>query len=97
LNFKAVGIDDPSCFDGRITEDQIRLTPLSNETLRAGFRSILNYANKRGIRGDWLNYLEKCLRYHERGLAGRALTHLVYGDFRLLVAKVRRKLPRPSP
>lgn len=97
LNFKAVGIDDPSCFDGRITQDQIRLTRLSNETFRAGFRSILNYANKRGIRGDWLNYLEKCLRYNERGLVGRALTHLVYGDFRLLAGKVRRKLPRSLP
>lgn len=94
LNFKAVGIDNPSCFDGEITQDQIRLTPLWNETYRAGFRSILDYANRRGIRGDWLNFIEKCLRYHERGPVGRAVTHLAYGDFRQLAAKIRRKLPK---
>lgn len=92
LNFKAVGNDNPSCFDGEITQDQIRLTPLRNEIFRAGFRSILDYANRRGIRGDWLNFMEKCLRYHERGPVGRAVTHLAYGDFRLLAAKIRRKL-----
>jgi hypothetical protein len=92
LNFKAVGIDNPSCFDDGITLDQIRLTTLRNEIFRAEFRSILDYANRRGIRGDWLDYMEKCLRYHERGPVGRALTHFAHGDFRLLAAKIRRKL-----
>jgi hypothetical protein len=94
LNFKAVGIDNPSCFDGQITEDQIRLTTLRNEMFRAEFESVLHYANRRGIRGDWLKYMEKCLRYHDRGPVGRALTHLAYGDLSLLAAKIRRKLPK---
>jgi len=94
LNFKAVGIDNPSCFDGEITQDQIRLTPLDNKIYRAGFRSILDYANRRGIRGDWLKSVEKCLRYNERGPVGRALTHLAYGDFGPLAAKIRRKLAK---
>jgi hypothetical protein len=94
LNFKAVGVDEPSCFDGPITKDQIRLSPLSNETQRAGFRSILDYADKRGIRGDWLNVMRQCLRYQERGRVGRAVTHLAHGDFRLFAAKSWRKLSK---
>jgi hypothetical protein len=94
LNFKAVGIDNPSCFDGGITLDQIRLTPLRNEIFRAGFRSILDYANRRGIRGDWLNAMGQCLHYHERGPVGRAVTHLAYGDLRLVAAKIWRKLSK---
>jgi hypothetical protein len=94
LNFKAVGIDNPSCFDGEITPDQIRLSPLSYETQRAGFLSVLDYANRRGIRGDWLDFMEQSLRYHEKGPVGRAVTHLAYGDFRLLAAKIRRTLSK---
>jgi hypothetical protein len=94
LNFKAVGIDNPSCFDGEITPDQIRLSPLSYETQRAGFRSILDYANRRGITGDWLDFMEQSLRYYEKGPVGRAVTHLAYGDFRLLAAKIRRTLSK---
>ena len=92
LNFKAVGIDNPSCFDNGLTPDQIRLTPLGNEIYRAGFRSIIDYANRRGIRGDWVNCIKKCLRYHERGPVGRALTDLAYGDFNVLAEKIGRRL-----
>jgi hypothetical protein len=94
MNFKAVGVNNPSCFNGEITRDQIRLTSLNDETQRAEFRSILVYANGRGIRGDWLDAMKQCLRYSERGLVGRAVTHFAHGDFSLLAAKVRRKLSR---
>ena len=94
LNFKAVGIDNPSCFDGEITQDQIRLATLWNETYRAGFRSILDYADRRGMRGDWLDVMRQCLRYYERGPIGRAVTRLARGDFSSVVAKIWRKLSK---
>jgi hypothetical protein len=94
LNFKAVGIDNPSCFDGELTHDQIRRASLINETQRAGFQSIIDYANRRGVSGDWLDAAGQCLRYHERGPMGRAATHLAYGDFSLVAAKVWRRLSR---
>jgi hypothetical protein len=92
LNFKAVGIDNPSCFDGELTPQQIRDIRFSNESQRAGFRSILAYAESHALQGDWLEAMHECLRYDEQGMVGRAVTHLAHGDFRLLSEKIRRKL-----
>ncbi|HYB66484.1 MAG TPA: hypothetical protein VEC59_14680 [Steroidobacteraceae bacterium] len=95
LNFKAVGIDRPSCFDREITPEQIRRIHFSNESQRAGFRSILEYAESHALRGDWLDAMKDCLRYDEKGVVGRAVAHLTRGDFRLLSEKIRRKLSGP--
>ncbi len=92
LNFKAVGIDNPSCFDGELTPQQIRDIRFSNESQRAGFRSILAYAESHALQGDWLEAMHECLRYDEQGMVGRAVTHLAHGDFRLLSEKIRRRL-----
>jgi hypothetical protein len=92
LNFKAVGIDNPSCFDGELTPQQIRDIRFSNESQRAGFRSILAYAENHALQGDWLEAMRECLRYDEQGMVGRAVTHLAHGEFRTLSAKIRRKL-----
>ena len=92
LNFKAVGIDSPSCFDGELTPQQIRDIRFSNESQRAGFRSILAYAESHALQGDWLEAMHECLRYDEQGIVGRAVTHLAHGDFRVLSEKIRRKL-----
>jgi hypothetical protein len=96
LNFKAVGVDRPGCFDGEITPAQIRAIHFSNDSQRAGFRSILSYAESRGLQGDWLDAMRECLRYDDKGLLGRTLTHLGRGDFRLLSEKIRRRLAGPS-
>jgi hypothetical protein len=92
LNFKAVGIDNPSCFSGDITPDQIRGIHFSNESQRAGWRAILADAERRGLRGDWLDAMKECLRYDEKGVVGRAVAHLARGDFRLLSEKIRRRV-----
>jgi hypothetical protein len=92
LNFKAVGIDNPSCFDGELTPGQIRGIRFSNESQRAGFRSILAYAESHALQGEWLEAMHECLRYDAQGMVGRAVTHLAHGDFRLLAEKIRRKL-----
>ena len=92
LNFKAVGVDNPSCFDGELTPQQIRAIRFSNESQRAGFRSILAYAESHALQGEWLAAMRDCLHYDEQGLVGRAVTHLAHGDFRALAAKIRRKL-----
>ncbi len=96
LNFKAVGVDNPSCFAGEITPDQIRRIRFSNESQRAGFRSILAYAEGHRLHGEWLDAMRECLRYDEKGVVGRAVAHLAHGDFRLLLGKIRRKLSRPA-
>ena len=95
LNFKAVGIDNPSCFTGEITPDQIRLIRFGDESQRAGFRSLLAYADSHSLRGDWLDAMKECLGYDKKGWLGRAVVHLAHGDFRLLAEKIRRKLSSP--
>jgi hypothetical protein len=96
LNFKAVGIDSPSCFAGEITPDQIRLIQFGNESQRAAFREILDYADSHALRGDWVDAMRQCLRYDKKGMVGRAIAHLAHGDFRLLSEKIRRKLSGAS-
>ena len=96
LNFKAVGVDRPSCFDGEITPEQIRRIRFGNESQRAGFRSILAYADSHALQGEWLDAMRECLRYDEKGVVGRAVTHLARGDFRVLLEKIRRKLSGPA-
>jgi hypothetical protein len=95
LNFKAVGIDNPSCFAGEITSDQIRRIGFGHDTQRAGFRSILAYADSHAMHGDWLDAMRDCLRYDEMGMVERAVAHLAHGEFRLLSEKIRRKLSSP--
>jgi hypothetical protein len=92
LNFKAVGIDNPSCFTGELMPAQIRAIHFSNDSQRAGFRSILAYAESRGLSGAWLEAMRDCLSYDEKGLVGRAFAHLARGDLQLLSEKIRRKL-----
>jgi hypothetical protein len=95
LNFKAVGIDSPSCFAGAITPGEIRRIRFSNESQRAGFRSILAYAESHALQGDWLEAVKECLRYDEKGVVGRAVADLAHGDFRALAEKIRRRLSSP--
>jgi len=99
LNFKAAGVDSPSCFTGEITPGQICMIRFCNDSQRAGFRSILAYAETHALRGEWLDAIKICLRqdevrYHEKGMVGRAVTHLANGEFRVLFEKVGRKSSR---
>jgi hypothetical protein len=96
LNFKAVGVDRPSCFAGEITPDEIRRIHFSNDSQRAAWREILAYADSHALRGDWLEAMRECLRFDGKGKVGRAIAHLVQGDFRLLSGKIRRKLSTPA-
>jgi len=96
LNFKAAGIDNPSCFAGEIIPEQIRRIHFSNDSQRAGFRSILDYADSHALSGAWLDAVRECLRYDEKGVVGRAATHLAHGEFRLLSEKIKRKLSIPA-
>jgi hypothetical protein len=89
-------MDRPSCFDGEVTLEQIRRIGFGNDSQRAAFRSILEYADSHALRGDWLDAVRMCLRYDEMGLMGRAVNHLAHGEFGLLTQKIRRKLSSPA-
>lgn len=59
LNFAAAGVADPLCFEGRVDLRQIRAIPVRNEPQAAELRSIVAYAARHGIQGDWLEALKE--------------------------------------
>ena len=82
----------PACFAGEITPDQVCHIRFGNESQRAAWREILDYAGSHALHGDWLDAMKECLRYDEKGVVGRAVAHLARGDLRLLSEKIGRKL-----
>ncbi|HYG86877.1 MAG TPA: hypothetical protein VD978_11520 [Azospirillum sp.] len=58
LNFAAVGVVDPLCFEGRVDMRQIRTIPVRNEPQAAELRSIVDYARQHNVQGDWLEALK---------------------------------------
>ncbi len=58
LNFAAVGVTNPSCFENWIDARQIHSIPVRNEPQAAELRSIVAYARRHDRRGDWLEALK---------------------------------------
>jgi hypothetical protein len=54
LNLLAVGVDSPSCFSQPLRLSDIDRMAIRNETQLAEIRSILEYSERNGIRGDWV-------------------------------------------
>jgi hypothetical protein len=98
LNFRAVGVMNPPCFDAplelrRITDIQIR----SGASL-AELRSIVDYAERRNIDEDWVRLLRKRVRRGPRNWTMRDKLRVVLERAGLLqtVRRLRGVLaPRP--
>lgn len=61
MNFLAVGVRNPSCFERTLDTRQIRALFLRHDGVVAELRSILAYAKRRGIKEEWVLELEKRL------------------------------------
>ena len=55
LNFKAVGVDNPSCFDAPLQLEQIKGMNLNFNVQCDELRSIVTYAKSKNIQADWLD------------------------------------------
>jgi hypothetical protein len=66
LNFLAVGVAQPPCFDGPLDLGLIPELPITSDAVLAEFRSICAYAERHGVRGEWLRLLRVRLRRHKR-------------------------------
>lgn len=67
MNFLAVGVDDPECFEGAFDFayiDQIRFKKI---TTYLELASILEVARENGTTGAWSRRLESRLRWRGRG------------------------------
>jgi hypothetical protein len=59
LNFLAVGIANPPCFDGPLDLRRIGGIPIANDTVLGELQSIAHYAESRNLDGEWLRALRK--------------------------------------
>ncbi len=59
MNFAAVGVTEPSCFNGPLDLARIPSIPVRNEPQAVELRSIVVYAAKHGAQGEWLDALKR--------------------------------------
>jgi hypothetical protein len=100
LNFRAVGVDEPSCFPG--APDVLPLIPnvrIRRQVLRTELASILKYTNANNVHAEWTSALQKRLdrydaeqREDSYGRVKRALMMASRGDLRLLASKTANML-----
>lgn len=60
LNFRAIGVEKPACFETDVTNEMIRSVKLTNKIQRSFMLDIIGEAQKNRVSGDWLVTL-KCL------------------------------------
>lgn len=66
LNFLAVGISEPACFDDGLDLSQIAHIPLRNKAQLSELKSILQYAWAHDVSGDWVGKLKQRIDAHGR-------------------------------
>jgi hypothetical protein len=62
LNFLAVGITNPPCFDGPLDLRRISGISITRDLVLLEFRAILEYAERHGMDGEWIGLLRKRVR-----------------------------------
>ena len=58
MNFLAIGVKNPSCFDEPLDFDQIKRIRLTNFPQLSNLMSIASYARKQNMNEEWLQLLE---------------------------------------
>ena len=77
LNFLAVGIPNPACFDEGLDISRILHMPLRNEVQLTELKSIHMYVQKHHVQGAWVDNLKK--RIDAYGKRPGFLEHLLAG------------------
>src|SRR5581483_9532671 len=66
LNFLAVGVTNPSCFDGPLDLAEIDTLPIPLPVLAHELQNIVDHAAANGSRAPWLRRLQQRLRRYDR-------------------------------
>lgn len=62
LNFRAVGVEKPGCFEMDVTNEMIRSVKLTNKIQRTFMQDIIKEADSNGVSGDWLAAVKDLVR-----------------------------------
>ena len=95
LNFRAVGVMNPPCFDAPLELRRITDIPIRSDASLAELRSIVDYAERRSIDEDWVRLLRKRVRRGPRKWTMRDKVRVVLGRAGLLET-VRRLRPHQN-
>ena len=83
LNFLAVGVADPGCFDTPLDLRRISDIELKNDTQAAELRSIVVYAKSKGINDRWVNALERRIKEYDSHTKVRRFASLIKKAWKL--------------
>jgi hypothetical protein len=92
LNFLAVGVSNPPCFDAPLDLRRIPRVSMKNDAVIAEFRAICDYADKHDLDEEWLRLLKLRIRRLTRIRRLSALTKKALAKLGLL--EPARKLHR---
>ncbi len=101
LNFIAVGLENPPCFEAPLKIEQIRNINLRNDLQQRELESIIRYSKETGKSGPWLKAAERAVLLFRlkrpfkkawhivRPKIGNGLRMIVKGEFKILFRKIR--------
>jgi hypothetical protein len=98
LNFLALGMTHPPCFDRPLDLRRIETIVIRNDALQAELRSIVEYAERRNVDEQWLRLLRKRVRRGQRNWTAKSRLRTWLARGRLLeTARRVRKVLAPGP
>jgi hypothetical protein len=99
LNFLAVGVSNPPCFEAPLELRRIDGIPIANDAILGELQSIVQYAERRDLDGEWLRALRKRLSRGKSNwtLRRQVRTSLARAGLLETARRVQRQLaPRPT-
>ncbi len=91
LNFKAVGVDHPACFDAPLDLSEIPKIKLRSAIHLAELSSIMTYVNQHSVEGSWVDLLHRRIKdgVSSHGRIRMMIEHVLRGEFKLIYSKVK--------
>jgi hypothetical protein len=97
LNFLAVGVASPACFQEPLDMARITSIPLQNTTQLSELQTILRYARHKGIVADWVTLLQKRIAAGIGDGKGRSLRQRTKSFRRRIKKLFARQMSRIMP
>ena len=94
LNFMAVGVDNPACFDGPLDLGEILKINIRNIAQLRELSSIQDYANRYSVKGPWVILLDRRIKAAvvSQSEIRKMLALILGGEFLLVASKIESKV-----
>lgn len=93
LAFKAVGIEQPACFDTDLDDCIIRDVRLPNEAAAARMMAVLEFARDRDIKASWMTALEQRMAKYRSGVRKNVVRRTIGAGRRRMNSLVKAVVP----